>query len=73
MAEWINIRAHLEKNIYLLASDDIGYLSVHPVITRLLGASAVSPMRTEIKSTHSVNFLLIKCMCQTLLGPGARK
>lgn len=42
---WINIRVHLEKNMYLLASDDIGYLS----------ASTVSPMRIEMKSTLSVD------------------
>lgn len=45
MATRINIRVHLEKNIYSLASDDIGYLSAY----------IVSPMRIEMKSTLSID------------------
>lgn len=33
---WINIRVHLEKNMYLLASDDIGYLSASTVSPKLV-------------------------------------
>lgn len=71
LSKWINIRAHLEENMYLLASDDIGYFSVHSQITGCICCCKPHEDRDQINML--TKHLLSKGICQTLLGPGAKK